>query len=877
MPLRLKSVEKVGAQLRLAQEVQVSPTIVIGLGGSGTYTARRLKRLMEIRYGLPPLVHFLYLDCDQDAFTSKPELSDVQDAEKIDLRLQNPEQILEDARKGIGEFAVMRDWLPDSLSVGILRNAIGAGGIRPIGRFAFFCHLSDFEDKFRSALDSALAIEQQLETQLGQLVGRISVDANQLRIYIVGSLCGGTGSSLFLDVAILARHIIGQRAPNATPSITGIFYLPSVFQNEQYLRTNRSFFDIICANAYAGLMELEYFCDNNELQKNPFDFQYPHIGKISVKAAVYNEDFVVESSTPDGRCLLKKEEVFEMVARSLLVDIGSPVGARIRSVNANIATVLAMEPCPTTKKHRFIHSLGMTSVAIPVHELVKRGSLKILSQFLQDKVLGNSIPASDLEKEVNTFLEANRLEERGERNDLLEALLTDGGEKLSYSLPRTREELETEAGGDEVRQAQYVADWIDKELNRIRNEIVPNAQNRVMSRKLEVLKSAVGAISGRLENLTKTRGLRAAKSFIDQLIAIFETVCNELNDEIRKHKTEQKPSQENIINDAIAFLRDLQGFWGRIKATGRVDEQAMDRALETLQKYGDEEILNIAREAAIELLGSDQLVGGQHSLIKQLRIWQQRVEQAITKVNELVYRCAQELSCRIQTTPTGSTYALEQWVISPSEFDTWLERIGIGGMKYDENSLWQAIGSDFDEWLSRLVEGKVENLLDDMAAKLVDGIAQKLQGWDILRVIEEKRTTDEKHRIDTILKTMVQVCQPFWSAPRHAPGGIRYEPITAITVPTTEEDERFAQIQDVVRNLAKEFGYQSETVYNGYPFALEMVVRVYGARAFYLTSTSTYRNQYEQKRHGLPETAQLLHLDKRFLDFLPTLHQHEQT
>jgi len=86
MPLRLKSVEKVGAQLRLAQEVQVSPTIVIGLGGSGTYTARRLKRLMEIRYGLPPLVRFLYLDCDQDAFASKPELSDVQDAIKIRLR-----------------------------------------------------------------------------------------------------------------------------------------------------------------------------------------------------------------------------------------------------------------------------------------------------------------------------------------------------------------------------------------------------------------------------------------------------------------------------------------------------------------------------------------------------------------------------------------------------------------------------------------------------------------------------------------------------------------------------------------------------------------------------------------------------------------------
>ncbi|MFN3422350.1 MAG: tubulin-like doman-containing protein, partial [Armatimonadota bacterium] len=63
MPLQLKALEEVGAQLRLAGTMQVSPTIVIGLGGSGTYTVRRLKRLMEIRYGTPPLVRFLYLDC----------------------------------------------------------------------------------------------------------------------------------------------------------------------------------------------------------------------------------------------------------------------------------------------------------------------------------------------------------------------------------------------------------------------------------------------------------------------------------------------------------------------------------------------------------------------------------------------------------------------------------------------------------------------------------------------------------------------------------------------------------------------------------------------------------------------------------------------
>ncbi|MCS7264575.1 MAG: hypothetical protein NZ805_07065 [Armatimonadetes bacterium] len=624
-------------------------------------------------------------------------------------------------------------------------------------------------------------------------------------------------------------------------------------------------------------MELEYFCDGSVLEKNPFVFRYPRIGSITVNSSVYDEDFVIESFTSDGRCLLRAKEVFEMVARSLLVDIGSPVGAKVRSANANISTVLEMERCPQTNKRRFIHSLGATAVAIPVQELLKRGALKILKQFLQDKALGSAIPASELENEVNAFLQANRLDERGERNDLLEALLRRGdSEQVSYALTRTREELEREAGGSEVQQAQYVANWVDSELNRIRTEVVPEAQSIVNERKIEVLQTAVGSVVGRLETLTKTKGLRAAQSFIGQLIVVFETVCDDLVNEQKKYETEQKPALENTINNQVAFLRSLQGVWGSIKALGRVDEQAMDIALQTLREYGNAKILHIARQAAIELIGSEQPIDGHPSLLKQLQTWQQQIERAIVKVSDLVRQSTQEISHRTQITPTGSTYTLEQWVIDPSEFDDWLKRMGIIETEYDANSLWQALGDNLEQWLKTLTELKAEDLLDELAKQLVDPLSQKLQGWDILRVIEEESKTEKKKHIDVILQTMMQVCQPFWSAPRHAPGGVAYQTFLAYTVPTAEGDEHYQQAKRAIERLAQNFGYQPETVHNGYPFALEMVVRVYGARAFYLSSTQQLRYQYEQKRQN-PETAQLLHLDRRFLKLLPILHEHEKT
>jgi hypothetical protein len=277
-------------------------------------------------------------------------LADVQDDEKVAMFIRNPWKILQEVRQGIGELAKWQDWLPEQLDVGILRHAIGAGGIRPVGRFALFASLQEVWGRLNSALGDILAIEQQLRMTLSDQAERVTVHYSEPRIYIVGSLCGGTGSSLFLDIAVLVRHCLRQIAPDAQPSIVGVFFLPSVFANEPTLSSDIDFLSILQANGYAALKELEHFCDGEALQSQPFTFRYPQIGDVTVKAPVYDEDFVVENGTPDGRILSRKKEVFEMVARSLLVDIGSPFGSRLRAARANFETVLQMKRCPQTEE-----------------------------------------------------------------------------------------------------------------------------------------------------------------------------------------------------------------------------------------------------------------------------------------------------------------------------------------------------------------------------------------------------------------------------------------------------------------------------------------------------------------------------------------------
>ncbi|MEJ7613456.1 MAG: tubulin-like doman-containing protein [Candidatus Fervidibacter sacchari] len=868
-----RALEDVAGQLQIAQTVQVAPTLVIGLGGSGTWTARRVKRLMQIRYGAIPMVRFLVIDTDQGAFVSEPELADVTDEEKVLLSITNPEQIFQQAKQGVGELEKLRDWLPDSLPVSILRNAEGAGGIRPVGRFALFASFDLVKQRLGTAINSLLAIRQEIETKLSaQEAQSIQVETNQPRIYIVGSLCGGTGSSLFLDIAVLVRHLFKSIAPNATPKIVGIFYLPSVFANEPYLRTSQDFFSIIQANAYAALKELEHFCDSYALQKQPFTFRYPNIGDISVSAPVYDEDFVLERGTADGRMLVSKEEVFEMAARSLLVDIGSPIGSKIRSANANTQTVLQMNSCPQTSKLRLIHSLGMTALSVPVVELLVHGALERIRSFINDHALGQVFTAEELGNEVDNFLKANKLDERGSRNDLLERLLSKNGEFLTYSLNRTREELEREAGGNEVQQAQYVANWIDSEMLRIRTELRSNAERLVYEHRVRVLQDAVSLIRNKVGEIVRQKGLRAAQQFIGELITVFTTIRNELLNEQQDYEQNRKSALENTIGNNVAFLRSLQGFVGLIKALGRADEMVMDEALRALREYGNAEILSVARQAALEIIGSDKPIDGQKSLLRQLEEWQRMLEQAIGKLNEIVSLCAENLSHRSQTTPTGTTYVLDQWVISPDEFSTYLNRIAVDPATYQDD-LWQRLGSDLEQLLRNLTEKQSSELLSEMAVVVGERLRDALyQQVTIFKVIEEKRQRDEqKWRIETLMQTMLNTCKPFWRAPDTGVGGVSYQRFFAVTVPATQGEPNYQQIEQWLSRQLQPLGAQPELVHSGYPFAIEMVTRVYGARAFWLTSTLEMKHHYEQKRNS-QTTVDLLHIDKRFLD-LPDLYE----
>lgn len=142
-------------------------------------------------------------------------------------------------------------WLPqvdpragEEISPGQARYE-GAGQWRPLGRVGLFLEaraiLDELREGYRRVRDS---------TPSGRPV----------RVHIVCSLSGGTGSGMFWDIACLLRHI------DASCTITGNFLLAEPFRGAD--RAER-----IEANAYAALKELAVY--KNLQQSRPFEVLYP--------------------------------------------------------------------------------------------------------------------------------------------------------------------------------------------------------------------------------------------------------------------------------------------------------------------------------------------------------------------------------------------------------------------------------------------------------------------------------------------------------------------------------------------------------------------------------------------------------------------------
>jgi hypothetical protein len=312
-------------KLSIGEKATIYPTLVLGVGGMGTNTVRAVKRRLRKVWGgdtLPGMIQLLALDTEPlvNRLDQEPLYADEFaymgkfDATRLVDNLENHPEIA-------------RWWNYPSIPLGYIHN--GAKQLRPIGRLSFFRNYVTFKRQLETKY---AALDKIRDMEMAQNRG-FPVMGNYQLVYVVGSLCGGTGSGMFMDVAHRVRALVRSNA-----RVVGIFYLPDVIEEEitSDLQRRR-----IKANAYAALKELNYFQETQSFQE-----LYPSEQRAlpDTPYAPFDFIFLVGRTNRDGRSLARKADAENLAAHLIQLTAISHLSSEILGLEVNVVRERMADP-----------------------------------------------------------------------------------------------------------------------------------------------------------------------------------------------------------------------------------------------------------------------------------------------------------------------------------------------------------------------------------------------------------------------------------------------------------------------------------------------------------------------------------------------------
>jgi hypothetical protein len=264
----------------------LAPTLLIGIGGTGTEALLRVRRLFYERYGHTgfPVVGYLALDTNKSAFgqlkgeTSSlvlrnirfKQAADIPESIDCSITQQEFEQYF---TGGLPQHPHIFRWMLEEMDrYGGGAIVEGAGQNRPFGRLAFFHHFSAIREALRNRIKKIVAEAVLPKERLGWMPRDAEVDKQRLDVVVIYSLAGGTGAGMFLDVGMLARHIVERDLRlSVQPRFTHYAVLPEAYVNRVPLDNDMR--AKIQENAFTCLREMEYFSMKRSSSSRAFSDQ----------------------------------------------------------------------------------------------------------------------------------------------------------------------------------------------------------------------------------------------------------------------------------------------------------------------------------------------------------------------------------------------------------------------------------------------------------------------------------------------------------------------------------------------------------------------------------------------------------------------------
>jgi len=352
-----------------------------------------------------------------------------------------------------------------------------------------------------------------------------------VEVHIVGSLAGGTGSGLFLDVAFIARDMIGG---DEQSNFTGTLLLPGLFT--RYAGTS-----LVKPNAYGALKEIEYL----STMKGSFQIDYGS-RKVEVNRPPFDVVYLIDSINEQGRTVMEQNDLIGLIADGMYVQIASQIGTDSANAVDNIKTQIATAGRVKGRSPQYC-SFGVASLTMPSFEALIYEDAK---RLVNDDLLNGAVADADIEEEVQRFIDQQKLRE-DESDQVIEFLSQrEGGGQLRFPMPLGQMKYDNKALATV------------KNLHTVHRSRAERQIAQAVSTNFEKLRDGcTAAINAWWEAaVNRINGFTRAERFFEKLQAKLEWYQNMMEAEAKEQRGKLKAllfkSVEDQIAEAVgAFLR----------------------------------------------------------------------------------------------------------------------------------------------------------------------------------------------------------------------------------------------------------------------------------------------------------------------------------
>ena len=374
------------------EQIKITRTLFVGLGGTGVKAILRAKQCFVDAYGeIPPMVAFLAVDTDRtirDISLSTRKGKNVKFSDNEICFCGINGSALDIYRNNLSRF----QWLPKR-NVRFLSNlsGTGAGQIRSNGRFLIRYNAKEISKRVASKI-TEISRPLPIGSKFVYDINREGVKY-PVKVNVVGSVAGGTGSGTILDMLVLIAKTL--RDNGLDYEITPWMVLPEVFRHMAPGPASLNVYQ----NAYGTIRELDYLYHLPKDNQNALDFNFDKVYCIDEGI---RETFLINNGNKAGTKFQNIDDIADSIGRCMFLP-SNEVSVKDNLENADITYSI---------KNKEAHYVSAGSAEIvydnqAVGNVIAKG---IIAQICNELCKSNSMDAL---KEVNawTTSEAVKIQE----------------------------------------------------------------------------------------------------------------------------------------------------------------------------------------------------------------------------------------------------------------------------------------------------------------------------------------------------------------------------------------------------------------------------------------------------------------------------------